>query len=48
MTVPEKLVKFDGEWHSSQAMVAVPFGGTAGMWPVDPEGGTTSVGGAML
>jgi hypothetical protein len=46
--VPENVVNTVGEWHSSQAMAVVLFGGTDGMWPVGPEGGSTSVGGAML
>ena len=48
MTVPEKVVNTVGEWHSSQAIAVVPLGGTAGMCPVAPEGGSTRVGGAML
>lgn len=42
MTVPEKVVKFVAEWHSSQAMLPT------GTWPVGPVGGSTSVGGAMF
>ena len=49
MTVPAKVVKFVGLWHSSQATFSVePLGGLEGMCPVAPEGGCFSVGGAML
>ena len=48
MMVPEKVVKFDGEWHSSQAIELVPLGGFDGMWPVAPAAGCFSVGAAML
>ena len=49
MTVPAKVVKLVGLWHSSQATLSVePLGGFEGMWPVAPDGGCTRVGGAMF